>query len=166
MLPAMNAKMSEYHAAVALASLGMWPETRLRQLEIAGWYRQGIERVEGVTLQPGYGSGWATSTTSVLLPPGSVTEISRVLERSGIETRMWWGQGCHPQPAFTHCPRGPLPVTEDLGTRVLGLPHFPEMRKVDVERVVNALAEAVRPSRSPGSMKYARHLHQLRHISR
>jgi dTDP-4-amino-4,6-dideoxygalactose transaminase len=143
MLPAMNAKMSEYHAAVGLASLGIWPETRSRQLQIAEWYRQGIDRVEGVTLQPGYGKGWATSTTSVLLPAGSAAEISRVLEKSGIETRMWWGRGCHSQPAFAHCPRGPLPVTEDLGTRVLGLPHFPEMHKVDVERVVDALKHAL-----------------------
>ena len=41
------------------------------------------------------------------------------------------------------CPRSVLPVTEELGARVLGLPHFPDMQKRDVDRVADALAEAL-----------------------
>jgi dTDP-4-amino-4,6-dideoxygalactose transaminase len=37
-----------------------------------------------------------------------------------------------------------LPVTEDLGGRVLGLPHFPGMQPRDVAVVAGALAEALR----------------------
>ena len=143
MLPALNAKMSEYHAAVALASLEGWPATRTQHARIAEWYRAAIARLEGVSLQPGYGNGWVGSTTNVILPPHSADQVARHLLQVGIETRTWWGQGCHVQPAFTHHPHGPLPVTEDLGSRVLGLPHFPEMQKRDVDTVVDALAEAV-----------------------
>ena len=143
MLPALNAKMSEYHAAVALASLEGWPATRTQHARITEWYRAAIARLEGVSLQPGYGNGWVGSTTNVILPPHSADQVARHLLQVGIETRTWWGQGCHVQPAFTHHPHGPLPVTEDLGSRVLGLPHFPEMQKRDVDTVVDALAEAV-----------------------
>ena len=149
MLPALNAKMSEYHAAVALASLTLWPETRSRHSRIMQWYSQGLSgaRAEGgierVSPQPSYGNGWVSGTTSVLVPPRSKARIIRQLMQSGIETREWWGDGCHSQPAFMDCPRSPLTVTEELGPRVLGLPHFPDMQKRDVEQVLQALSLAI-----------------------
>ena len=141
LLPALNAKMSEYHAAVALASLASWPAQRARHIRIAEWYRRHIGTVDRVTLQPGYGDGWATGTTSVVLPPRSAQEVARCFLDLGIETRSWWGEGCHVQPAFSACPRGSLPVTEDLGSRVLGLPHFDGMKEEDVARVARAASE-------------------------
>jgi dTDP-4-amino-4,6-dideoxygalactose transaminase len=66
-----------------------------------------------------------------------------VLTEQGIETRQWWERGCHAQPAFAACPRDPLPVTESLGRRVLGLPHFPGMSREQVGIVVTALATAL-----------------------
>lgn len=145
-LPALNAKMSEYHAAVALANFQCWPAIRQQHLRIMQWYRQRIDSRTGISLQPGYGDGWATSTTSVLLPPQSMERVVQHLSRRGIETRAWWGKGCHLQPAFADCPRGALPVTEELGARVVGLPHFPDIRQADVDRVASALAEALRPA--------------------
>jgi folate-dependent phosphoribosylglycinamide formyltransferase PurN len=135
--------MSEYHAAVALASLASWPVLRARHVRIAEWYRRSIGRLKGVSLQPGYGSGWVGSTTSVVLPPHSAERVARHLLQSGIETRAWWGEGCHVQPAFSDCARGALPATEDLGGRVLGLPHFPDMEEQDVEQVAEAVAESL-----------------------
>ena len=143
MLRSLNAKMSEYHAAVALASLASWPETRQKHVRIMEWYRRSVLPLERVSLQPKYGQGWVSGTTSVMLPPRTRDRVSRSLLESRVETRLWWGTGCHTQPAFLDCPRGPLPVTEELGARVLGLPHFPDMRKHDVDAVINSLAEAL-----------------------
>jgi len=148
LVPALNAKMSEYHAAVALAGLTCWPAIRSQHAGIAEWYSQAIARLEGVSLQPGYGTGWVSGTTNVVLPPGVMARVSRHLRERGIDTRSWWGNGCHVQPAFEGYPRNPLPLTEDLGTRVLGLPHFPDMQGTDVARVVEALSEALGQARS------------------
>jgi dTDP-4-amino-4,6-dideoxygalactose transaminase len=139
-----NAKMSEYHAAVALASLAQWPAVRLKHLKIMDWYRQALAPVARVSLQPGYGEGWASGTTSVVLPPGSAAQVAGRLLHCGIETRSWWGRGCHVQTAFADCPRGALPVTNDLGERVLGLPHYADMGKESVSEVVASLAHALR----------------------
>ena len=141
MVPAMNGKMSEYHAAVALASLAAWPSTRAQHLRIARCYRDALAPVRDAALQPGY--GWVSSTTNVILPSGSASAISQTLREAGIETRSWWGSGCHLQPAFQDCPREALPVTEDLGNRVLGLPHFLDLPRQDVDRVVQALSAAL-----------------------
>lgn len=147
---AINSKMSEYHAAVALASLDVWPVTRLRHLQICKWYRQMVKGVPGVTLQPGYGDGWACGTTNIVLESDSAESIGRYLTREGIETRQWWSAGCHTQPAFASYEREDLAVTDWLGARVLGLPHFLEMEEAHVARVVRTLAEALR-RRSRGS---------------
>jgi dTDP-4-amino-4,6-dideoxygalactose transaminase len=148
MLPALNAKMSEYHAAVGLASLALWREIRQQHARITEWYRQIIPQLERVSLQPGYGNGWASATTSIQLPPRSAARIVAHLRGAGIETKAWWGEGCHRMPAFLDCPRSALPVTEELGTRVLGLPHFPDIQKRDVDRVAGALADVLSDTRS------------------
>lgn len=140
MLAALNAKMSEYHAAVALAGLASWAETRLRHVRIMEWYRRGVAHLDRVSLQPKYGNGWVSGTTSVLLPPRTRGRVAQNLLRSGIETKLWWGTGCHTQPAFMDCSRSALPVTEELGARVIGLPHFPDMRKQDVDAVLDSVS--------------------------
>lgn len=142
-LPAVNGKMSEYHAAVALASLAAWPSTRAQHARISQWYREAFAPLQDVALQPGYGTGWVFSTTNALLPGASAASTSQRLEQVGIETRSWWGAGCHLQPAFRDCPRETLPATEDLGGRVLGLPHFLDMRRQDVDRVAACLSHSL-----------------------
>jgi dTDP-4-amino-4,6-dideoxygalactose transaminase len=141
-ISALNAKMSEYHAAVALASLERWPSIRAAHAEICEWYRVRISRVRGVSLQPGYAP--ASSTTNILLPGGAPHWVAAQLLRSGIETRQWWGQGCHAQPAFANCPRGDLAATEELGARVIGLPHFIDLDEDDVEFIVDAVSDTLR----------------------
>ncbi len=142
--PAVNSKMSEYHAAVALADLYRWPTTRLKQARIHAWYRQALEHLDGVSLQPAYGDAWVGGTTNVLLASSTGTKVSHQLLRHGIETRSWWGLGCHLQPAFADCPRSDLSVTEEIAPRVLGLPHFRDIEEADVYRVrASLMAEAL-----------------------
>jgi dTDP-4-amino-4,6-dideoxygalactose transaminase len=62
---------------------------------------------------------------------------------------MWWGAGCHVQPAFERCNRQELPATEYMADRVLGLPHFFQMQKTDVALVADTLATALK-SRAAG----------------
>lgn len=149
---AVNSKMSEYHAAVALASFENWPAMRLQHLQIAAWYQQALKGNKHVSLQPGYGGGWACGVTNVLLESDSAESISRALLRDGIESRSWWGAGCHTQPAFAQCTREPLPTTDYLGAHVLGLPHYVDMQKDDVSLVVQHLTNAL-SSRASGRQR-------------
>jgi dTDP-4-amino-4,6-dideoxygalactose transaminase len=149
---AVNSKLSEYHAAVALANLENWPATRLRHLQIGAWYRQALRGLPHISLQPGYGDGWACGNTNILIESDSADSVARFMLREGIETRKWWGDGCHVQPAFHVCWHGPLPVTDHLGMHTLGLPHFVDMQKTDVSAVVKALAKAL-SSRARGRRK-------------
>ncbi len=125
-LPGGNAKLSEYGAAVGLAGLEAWPSTRRRWQRLTSLFRTFLtERAEKMVSSPRFGEGWVSSYGLVRLAPlFEATEIERGLADSGVETRLWWGNGCHTHPAYRDCPRESLMQTEALTPSVLGLPFW------------------------------------------
>lgn len=134
-----NAKLSEYHAAVGLAALDDWPRKREQFLMVRQRYGDNLEAVTGVDLMPGSSSAWIAGSLNVVTPRPA-EEIISLLADSGIEARRWWGSGCHTHPAFDDVPRDPLPLTDDLASRVVGVPLSVDMRLTEVDRVCDALA--------------------------
>lgn len=146
-VPATNGKMSEYAAAVALAGLDFWPETRGRWLGIAQTYRKALGACGGVTLMPNLGD-YATSTCVVQLDSsfGDVAAVAMDLASMGVATRNWWGRGLQVETAFLDCPRESLPITERLGARTIGLPCFVDLSRRDLARVCTALSRVAQPA--------------------
>ena len=142
-LPGTNAKMSEYAAAVAHAALDAWPQRRSMFESLTAAYRRALQGRRGVTLAPGFGGGWVGSTCNVALDVADSEPIIDSLASVGIEAGRWWRRGCHSQRAFAGCPRMALPVTKDLGRRVIGLPFSVDMKESDVGRVATALGATV-----------------------
>jgi dTDP-4-amino-4,6-dideoxygalactose transaminase len=143
-MPAMNAKLSEYAAAVALASLDAWPADRARFAMTAQRLRAGMALTPQIVFQPGWGARWVSSVCVVATPPGAAASMAKAMAAMGVETRAWWGVGCHQQPAFEHCPRGPLPVTDALAAATLGLPYFIDLEEDASARIIESLHEALK----------------------
>ena len=143
-IPATNAKLSEYTAAVGLAAMDEWPHNRLRWLRAAQTLRAAMIHLPQVAFQPGWGLTWQTSVCCVQLPDGMADPVERSLNADGVETRRWWGLGCQTNPAFADCPRGELANTDRLGGAVIGLPFSIDMTRDQIERVVAALAKSLR----------------------
>lgn len=135
-LPGVNAKLSEYAAAIGLAGLETWRDTRARWAAVTRSYRAGLH---GMEASPGFGTGWVGSTLNVLLPGAAALP-------SGIGTLRWWGGGCHAQPAYRDCPRQPLPVTEDLARRCTGLPFWQDLPAAGIAVVCAALPRQDAPA--------------------
>ncbi len=133
---AVNAKISEYHAAVGLAALDQWPERRLGYLRVIGAYRQRLNGT-GIGLQDGAGTDWVTATLTARWPAAAAA-AERLAARQ-IETRAWWGQGCHTHAAFAGCPALPLPVTAGLARDTLGLPLSLDITPDEIDRVAAAV---------------------------
>lgn len=132
-----NGKLSEYHAAVGHATLDEWPERDARYRAIAAAY--------GEAWRGGAGRILTTPTLSaayVLHEAPSVAE-STVLEQrllaAGVGTRRWYGAGLHAQPFFTQFTHDPMPVTDDLAARHLGLPAAIDLSASEVATVVDLL---------------------------
>lgn len=144
---ATNGKMSEYAAAVALAGLDRWPETRASWIGVAQAYRKALAGCPDITPMPGLGN-YATSTCVVHLDPafGDVAAVAMDLASMGIATRNWWSRGLQAEAAFLDCPRENLPLTEKLGARTLGLPCSVDLSRRDVARVCTALLRVTQPT--------------------
>lgn len=142
-IPATNAKLSEYAAAVGLAALDAWPATRLCYLLAAQRLRMALTHTPQVEFQPGWGVDWVSSVCVVRLPEGSADRIEARLRTRGVDTRRWWSSGCQASPAFSDLPCSDLTQTHRLARRTLGIPHAADLEIDAIERVADALSRAV-----------------------
>jgi dTDP-4-amino-4,6-dideoxygalactose transaminase len=142
-LPGGNGKFNEYGAAIGHAALDAWPVRRRQLLTLTKNYAAKLAKIRDVTMAPGFNSGFVSNSCNVLtrLP---ATQLADQLAASGIQTRRWWGDGCHAQPAYKHLPRDPLPVTEGLAKHALGLPFFHDLKSQDLRKIIAALTIALR----------------------
>jgi dTDP-4-amino-4,6-dideoxygalactose transaminase len=142
---ATNAKLSEYAAAVGLAALDAWPADRLRFALAAQTLRMALAATPQVGFQPGWGIDWVTSVCVVTVPEGALDAAEQALAAEGIDTRRWWGVGCHRSPAFADCPHADLTATDRLARSTLGLPFAVDLGPDDARRIAQALHRAVSP---------------------
>ena len=136
-----NAKMSEYQAAVGLAAIEMWPQTRADYCGVAKEYRKSLTSNK-ITLQDDFGETWIASTCVVRIESESAEEAASRLLEAGIATRQWWQRGVHRHPAFQKFGHAELEATESLAKHTLGLPFFPDLTRESVELVCRILQQA------------------------
>ncbi|MBP2230098.1 dTDP-4-amino-4,6-dideoxygalactose transaminase [Azospirillum agricola] len=132
----MNAKLSEYGAAIGLAALEIWSERRATLERLHARYAARLKGETGLSLWAPEG---VSSTLMVRLPSRVAVETGQRLAAQGIATRRWWHAGCHRQPAFAAFPRQPLPITEALADSVLGLPFHEGLADADVDAAADTL---------------------------
>lgn len=136
-----NAKLSEFQAAIGLASLDQWDAARESWSSRVQRLSLGLKEFN-VRVQPAVEDGFVTSTLVALFerPDEKITAVGK-LTKAGIESREWWGAGVHNMPAFKSSAEQSysLPVTEYLADRTVGLPLYVDMTDLDIERVLTAL---------------------------
>lgn len=140
---ATNAKLSEYAAAVGLAAMDGWAHERGAWLRAAQLMRIALMPLDAVRLQPGWGRDWVSSVCVVQLPEGAADRVEAGLAAEGIETRRWWGHGCHRSPAFADCLHASLSATELLAGSTLGLPFACDLSAEHAGRIGSAIARAL-----------------------
>jgi dTDP-4-amino-4,6-dideoxygalactose transaminase len=139
-----NAKISEYAAAVGLASLDEWSDRRPQWEHMTESFLARVAQRNELTAVPGMGRGWVSVYGNVQLPEHyDVSSVIPALEQHGIEARTWWGEGCHRQPAYQSCARRDLPNTEYLGRRVLGLPFWLGLDETTINAMFERLGDVL-----------------------
>lgn len=136
-----NAKMSEYHCALGLASFDMWETVKAARIDLSRRYATALAaRVPSLRLQDKPEDG-VYPLLPVLVPEGRQAADAMVfLSALGIDTRRWYCPPLHRHPALLSVENtGSLTVAEDIGERILGLPFFMGMEDDQVSRVVDGL---------------------------
>jgi dTDP-4-amino-4,6-dideoxygalactose transaminase len=137
----LNAKMSELHAATALAMLDRVDGVLARR-------RANAQRLQAAVADMPYTfqSGSSSSTWQIfqlLAPTPAVRERCVELAAGhGIEVRTMHAPALHRQPAFSRHARGALPVTDFLAERALALPMANTLPEHAFERIPALLRAA------------------------
>ena len=140
----LNSKLSEYAAAIALATLDAFEDKRKARMRIYQWY---LDRFRQAGL---FAKGWEPQETAGEIPrqtasflcPGGQSHSGYVarLAQNHVESRTYFSPACHRQPLFQAYPRSGMSNTEDVSERVINLPTWEEMSAEDVETVVRLLS--------------------------
>jgi len=159
--PGLNARLSELHAAVALAGLGHLEDRVERRNAVAARYRERLEHLPGLewqALPPGSRSSMKDLT--VLVDAAAFgcgpTAVVAALGAEGVATRRYYAPPVHRQTAYRDVMTAELPITDHISARVVSLPIWSHMEIDVVDRVCRGLdrihrhAEAVAAA-SPSS---------------
>jgi dTDP-4-amino-4,6-dideoxygalactose transaminase len=135
-----NAKLSEYAAAVALASLEMWPRTREKVLNQSA-NAIALANSFGLPVSTAMKKGYATPYWIVSLSNANTkARLQNQLKNDAISYRNWWESGCHCMPAFEKVHHDQLDNTERLSNTTVGLPFHCFLTESDWQRISKSLA--------------------------
>src|ERR1044072_5894869 len=136
---AFNAKLSEYHAAVGLAALDEWDQARAEWSDAANAYLRALGGANQISLQPGFGESWVSSTCLLSFAHPQADRIEKFLTDRGVQTRRWWGSGAHAHPATASFPRAAVPATDMLARSTLAVPFYRDISAADIGRVAEVV---------------------------
>ncbi|MBI2833253.1 MAG: nucleotide sugar dehydrogenase [Acidobacteria bacterium] len=140
-----NYRMTDLQAAVGRAQLRKLERIVAERRQLAATYRRRLTNLPGLALpaEPGWArSNW--QTFCVRLPDEVVAmDVRRALLQRNISTRGGI-MNAHEEPAGRDIPLAmPLAVSERARATAVALPLYPGMTPSDIERVAEALAEAL-----------------------
>lgn len=143
----LNGRMSEVHAAIALASLKGLEERIARRNALAGRYREALAEIPGISF-PAVPEGDRSTYKdfTILVDPEGfglrAEALAEALAAEGIETRRYYAPPVHAMQAYRTQAgtNGSLPVTERVAARVLSLPMWAEMEDRQAVMVAEAVA--------------------------
>ena len=140
-----NAKLSEYHAAVALAGLDDWDSIRKRRIDLHHRYIEALSRLCPVARLQKRPPDGVYSILPVLLPDSvDSVSIGTQLATRGIETRRWYCPTLDRHPAFASFPvAGELRVSALLNERLLAIPFHVFLSDEEIEIVCKELNRAI-----------------------
>jgi dTDP-4-amino-4,6-dideoxygalactose transaminase len=140
-----NAKLSEYHCAVALAGLESWGTDKARRVDLLALYKAAFSEC-GVSDHADIMNASGVAGTLTIRCARAVTDKDMsALEAMGVETRRWYVPPLHCQPLYSGCTRvGPLETTEELAGRALGLPFHLDLDQSDTLAVARAIKSVLR----------------------
>ncbi|MCB5185814.1 DegT/DnrJ/EryC1/StrS family aminotransferase [Methylobacillus gramineus] len=140
-----NAKLSEYHAAVAHASLDQWDAQATLRHRIYHDYREALEHSCGDSLQWQIGIRLAAPTIfCVRMAAEARDRLEKICQHRQIATRRWYQPLLH-QHAAKVAPiiKQPTPIAEAVANGLIGLPFSTFISNQDITDVVEAVSLAI-----------------------
>lgn len=151
-MPGENAKMSEYHAAVALAQLKRWADIKMRRRRIFEDYALALSALEPeAVLHPGFEKTIA-SCLMVTIKSGDVPALAERLQNGGLAVHRTYLPPLYTHPHFKNLtlvnargealpPSAVLDGAESMSETILGLPFHAFLSAEEIHQNVKIFAQ-------------------------
>ena len=141
----LNARLSEFNAAMALASIDHLEERVAHRNLVASRYHHLLGELPGIGFQAIPEGARSSCKDFTILLDGNGFGAARdtvvaALAAEGIATRPYYSPPVHRQTAYSHLPERHLPVTEHLASQVISLPVWSHLPIEAVDRIVEGFA--------------------------
>lgn len=156
MLLGLNARMTEFNAAMALAGLDLVPTKVARHNQIAALYTTELDGTPGIGFQrlpPGHLSTYKDYSICIDAHAFGMSrdEVARALLAENIETKKYFYPPLHQQAIYRPFAVAALPVTEAVTASVLSLPIYESLPAGTVRRVACAIRGLSKPAAPKGA---------------
>jgi dTDP-4-amino-4,6-dideoxygalactose transaminase len=143
----LNSKLSEYSAAIALATLDAFPEKIQIRQQVFQWYLNEFHQI------PTLKQEWQLQKTEgeiahqfmpVLCPKNqSNIDFVKLLADNHIEARTYFSPACHQQQFFSSFERTFMTNTNNISRRILSLPLWEGIEKSEIAQVTQILSKGL-----------------------
>ncbi len=140
----MNGRLDTIQAAVLLCKLDIFEADLASRARIADLYDSRLAGAVQIPARvPDSDSAWAIY--SILLKSGESRDgLAASLREKGVPSAIYYPKPLHFQPAYASLHDGAsLPVSEEIGNRILALPLYPDLSDADAHRVCDAVLSSV-----------------------
>ncbi len=141
----MNSKLSEYTAAIALATLDVYEEKKSARIRLGHYYNKYFKDF-GL-----FNDGWVPHNIqgnvphqfySILCPEDRHSkDVMASLASHQVETGSYFSPACHQQPLFSQYQSTSMTVTNDVTRRIVSLPLWEEMKEDQVQFIAERIRE-------------------------
>lgn len=140
-----NAKMSELHAAMGLCVLPKANEIIARRREISGWYDDYLagQDLQRPLLRPGLEYNYSYYPV-VFRSHQTMLRVRQALIDNGIMPRRYFFPSLNTLPFLQQAGFHSCPISESLAMRVLSLPLYFELEKMQVEKIARVIARSIK----------------------
>ncbi len=131
-----NGKFSEIQAAIGLAALDLWGSNKKDYYQKAAYYLEAAFNLP-FQFQEGWGRDWVSSTCVIRFDDESQKKsVQKDWANNKIQTRDWWNQGCHLEPAFCHYEFINIRNnTNILAKTTLGIPFYKDISQDSINHI-------------------------------
>ncbi|GAB4223051.1 MAG: aminotransferase class I/II-fold pyridoxal phosphate-dependent enzyme [Gammaproteobacteria bacterium] len=136
-----NYKLSEYHAAVGLATFDIWGQKTAQNNAIRNIYAQQLTEIESVSVLPNFEHLLSNLLPIRLNNAVNIENLMLFLQQHAIETRRVYYPTLDQQPALMQYadPHIPPIVSHQLAQQILCLPLHYQLNAHDIERIVELI---------------------------
>lgn len=141
-----NLRMADAVASIGCAQMEKKEELIRKRRQVASSYEEELRGISGVTPFRGAedGDNVYQLFTVVFDPEVNRANVIETLDEHGVASKIYWDPPVHATEYYRNAvDSGPLPVTEDVASRVLSLPMFPGLTHGDVEHVADGIQRAI-----------------------